>query len=285
MTRGPIVIKIGGRALDEPSHNTPLWDGIASLIAAGRSHPAHGGVLLVHGGGSAVDTHLGRLGMTSERRAGLRVTPNEQIAEVVAVLRGTVNTRVAGILCARGVSAVGLGLSDGGACVCEQHTPDGIDLGRVGVVTDLPAHGSDAPGAFWRQLIANGRVPVLCSIGLDAAGEPLNVNADDAAAAVARLLDASLLVLLTDVPGIMDSEGSVIPETDHAHIESLISDGTIAGGMIPKARAAVAAAQASGVPALIASWREPERLPLLADGGTPGTRVMPGARRLAGTNT
>lgn len=281
MSAGPVVIKLGGAAIDDARALGPFWDAIATLATT-----CAGGVVLVHGGGAAVDAHLARLGLTSQRRAGLRVTPDEHIGEVVAVLRGSVNTRLVGLLCARGVAAVGLGLSDGGACVCDKHEPDGVDLGRVGAVK-AAASADDTPtsrGGLWRELLAAGRVPVLCSIGLDAGGEPLNVNADDAASAVAAILHASMLVLLTDVPGVLDADGSLIESTDHDGIESRIADGTIAGGMIPKARAAVASAEASGVPTVIASWKDLDGFASLGAGGHPGTRITARRRRPAGTH-
>lgn len=282
MTVGPIVIKLGGRALDEPFATGPLWVAIAALASRVNTASHVPGVILVHGGGSAVDAHLARLGLASERKAGLRVTPDDQIGEVVAVLRGRVNTGLVGLLTSRGVPAVGLGLSDGGACVCTKHEPDGVDLGRVGEVV-VPSD-EPAAGALWRELLDAGRVPVLCSIGLDAQGQPLNVNADDAAAAVARLVGASTLVLLTDVPGVLDATGTPIAETDREGIEALIADGTISGGMIPKARAAASNAETSGVPTVIAAWNRPDHLDALADGAQQlGTRVMPRRRRPVGT--
>ena len=269
---GPIVIKLGGRALDEADTRAELWDAIARLGA-----DAPGGLVILHGGGSAVDAHLARLGLASERRAGLRVTPDDHIGEVVGVLRGRVNTQLVGLLAARGVRAVGLGLSDGGACVCVKHEPGGVDLGRVGRVGRVEPGGAPAPGdgALWRRLLGGGFVPVISSIGLDSAGLPLNVNADDAALGVARVLGASVLVLLTDVPGILDGSGSLLSETDTEHIERLIASGVISGGMIPKARAAAAGADASGVPTVIASWSQCDRLAGLARAEPVGTRVLP----------
>lgn len=269
----PIVVKIGGRALDEADARGALWDALA-LVA----REAPGGLAIVHGGGSAVDAHLARLGLASERRAGLRVTPEEQIGEVVAVLRGAVNTRLVGLLAARGVRAVGLGLCDGGACECVKHEPGGVDLGRVGVVSLEGAPN----GELWRECLRNRHTPVIASIGLDPEGGALNVNADDAALAVARILNAGALVLLTDVPGILDADKRLIDEIDGAEIERLIEEGVIAGGMIPKARAAAAAADVSGAPIIIASWDRPERLAALASGGQAGTRVIARRRRPVG---
>lgn len=273
MKQRPLVVKLGGRALDEAESRPALWDALAELA---RETPA--GLILVHGGGSAVDAHLARLGLVSERKAGLRVTPDDQIGEVVSVLRGAVNTRLVGLLAARGVRAVGLGLSDGWACVCEKHEPEGIDLGRVGAVS-----AAGAPdGELWQLCLHEGCTPVICSIGLDAQGRALNVNADDAALAVARIVEAGALVLLTDVRGIFDGDKRLIEEIDGEGIERLIAAGVIAGGMIPKARAAAAGAERSGVPAIISSWDAPERLASLARGEHAGTRVRPGRRRPVG---
>lgn len=270
----PVVIKLGGRALDEASSRPALWDAIATI-----AQEAPGGLVVVHGGGGAVDAHLAALGMTTERREGLRITPESQIDEVVAVLRGRVNTRLVGLLVARGVRAVGLGLSDGGACVCQVHRPGGVDLGRVGVA---PIEAQDPGcGVFWRSMLGAGTTPIIASIGLDHAGEPLNVNADDAALAVAAHLEARALVLLTDVAGIRDADGSTVPEIDARGIEDMIRSSVIAGGMIPKARAAAQAARVSGVPVVIASWERPERLPEICAGRAGGTRVV-AERRPAG---
>lgn len=271
----PIVVKIGGRALDEAASRPALWDALAGLALESRA-----GLVLVHGGGSAVDAHLARLGLASERRAGLRVTPEEQIDEVVAVLRGRVNTQLVGLLGSRGRRAVGLGLSDGGACLCVKHEPDGIDLGRVGRVQTR----GKADGELWRLLLAGATTPVISSIGLDDLGRPLNVNADDAALGVAQILGAEALVLLTDVPGILDADKGLIDEIDADGIERLIASGVIGGGMIPKARAAAAGAEASGVPTIIASWDAPERLGALARGGHAGTRVVSRRRRPVGAD-
>ncbi len=269
---GPIVIKLGGRALDEADTRAELWDAIARLGA-----DAPGGLVILHGGGSAVDAHLARLGLASDRRAGLRVTPDDHIGEVVGVLRGRVNTQLVGLLAARGVRAVGLGLSDGGACVCVKHEPGGVDLGRVGRV------GASSPG--------RPRAGRRCALAPAARGRvcPRDLVDRPRQAPVCRSMSmpttrrwvsracsrASVLVLLTDVPGILDGSGSLLSETDTEHIERLIASGVISGGMIPKARAAAAGADASGVPTVIASWSQCDRLAGLARAEPVGTRVLP----------
>jgi hypothetical protein len=163
-----------------------MW---TALLALHRSRLAagSGGVLLVHGGGKAVDRLLDRLGLVSERREGIRITTPEQIDVVTAVLAGSVNKSLVG--CINRVAsasslpnrAVGLCLGDGGLCVSAKSTRFSFDPGRVGDVA-----GGD--GALARVLFGGGFIPVLCSIGLDESGKPLNINADDAAAALVPVI-------------------------------------------------------------------------------------------------
>jgi acetylglutamate kinase len=265
MSTGPLIIKIGGAGVDDPHRSPDLWRAIAHAHKELR-----GQLILVHGGGRAVDAQLEKLGMATERREGIRITPPDQLAQIVAVLAGSVNKALVGAIQAHAdVPAVGLCLGDGGALCTVKATHYSFDPGRVGEVRP----GGDP--RLLRTLMDSGFLPVLCSIGLDSRGEFLNVNADDAAAGAAQALQARGLVLLTDVDGIRGPAGATLPETDESEIESLISCGTISGGMIPKARAASRAAAAAGAPATIASWSRPEDLVRIARGEPAGTRVLP----------
>jgi acetylglutamate kinase len=264
-SRGPLIIKIGGAGVDEPRRTPDLWRAI------GRAHRLlEGQLVLVHGGGRAVDAQLERLGMTTERREGIRITPPNQLAQIVAVLAGSVNKALVGAIQAHAdVPAVGLCLGDGSALRTVKATRYSFDPGRVG---EVQAGGESR---LLRTLMQAGFLPVLCSIGLDDGGEFLNVNADDAAAGIAHALAARGLVLLTDVEGIRGPGGGTLAETDEAEIESLIASGVISGGMIPKARAAARAAAAAGAPATIASGSRPDALVRVASGEQAGTRVLP----------
>ncbi|MFO0861940.1 MAG: acetylglutamate kinase [Phycisphaerales bacterium] len=268
MTSGPLIIKIGGTTLENQSKELDLW---RSIVALSRSH--RGGVILVHGGGKAVDRLLDRLGVTPTRVQGLRVTPEDQIPEIVGVLAGSVNKSLVGCLQRAGGRGVGLCLGDGAMLRCRKVAPlatesGPADLGRVGeVVVD------GAGGELARSLLAAGFLPVLCSIGLDEEGSPLNLNADDAAAGLARVLRASALVLLTDVEGIKDKSGKLIPHATPAEIERLIASGDIYGGMIPKTRAAARVAQDIGAPVVILSGDRPEHLLRWTRGEAAGTRI------------
>ena len=119
-------------------------------------------------------------------------------------------------------------------------------------------------------LLAGGFMPVLNSIGLSSDGTPLNVNADDAASAIARIANASELLLLTDVAGVLDATGAVIAELDAVRIDALIADGTISGGMTAKVLAALETSLAAGCPVRIASWKMQDRL----SSANAGTRIV-----------
>jgi acetylglutamate kinase len=260
---GPIVVKLGGAALDDPAVGTPVLSALADLH---RSAPQ--GIVLVHGGGSAVDRQLARLGLTTEKRHGIRITPPDHLEQVVAMLAGSVNTNLVGGLASHGALAVGLCLGSGGLTTATKVAGEGFDPGRVGTI-----QGGDP--TVLRLLLNAGYLPVLSSIALDREGVPLNVNADDAAVAIAGLVHASALLLLTDVPGVLDAQKRLIPQLDSAAIESLITSGIVTGGMIPKIRAAAQAADATRIPAVIASWNRPAELAALARGGAVGTRIVP----------
>lgn len=263
---GPLIVKIGGTTLENQATQNDLW---RSLVALSKSHS--GGLILVHGGGKAVDRLMDRLGIKPARVQGLRITPDDQIPEVVGVLAGTVNKSLVGCIQRAGGKGVGLSLGDGAMLACRKVAPIAtesgpVDLGRVGEVTAGNAE-------LARTLIASGYIPVLCSIGLDEAGLPLNLNADDAAAGLAKALKASALVLLTDVEGIKDKAGNLIGLATPAEIERLIASGDIYGGMIPKTRAAAKVVAESGSEVVILSGDRPEHLLRWTKGEQAGTRI------------
>ncbi len=264
MRTPPIVVKVGGAMLDQP-------DGADALISAlgERRGDDAAGAIIVHGGGKAVDRQLARLGLPTERREGIRITPPEQMEQIAGVLAGSMNTALVGRLLARGLRPVGLTLSDGGVCRVQRATRYPFDAGRVGEVV-----GGDP--ALLRHLVDGGFLPVMSSIGIDAAGESLNVNADDAAAAVARLVGASALLLLTDVPGVLGPDGRVVESLDAAQADAWIADGTISGGMIVKVRGALVAAEGAGGSVgavVVASWNDRVAIRRILDGLPAGTRI------------
>jgi acetylglutamate kinase len=260
---GPIVVKVGGAALESPAEAAAI---ATAITAMHRAWPT--GIVVVHGGGTEVDRHLAALGLKSEKRDGIRITPSNQIEEVVAVLAGKMNKRLVGQLQQQGVPAVGLCLGDGFLVRTVKAAHYLFDPGHVG-----RAVGGDP--TLVQTLLPAGFLPVLCSIGLDAQGLPLNVNADDAASDVARLLDASSLMLLTDVPGVLDGAGNLLPQLTADEIETRIANGEITGGMVPKVRSAIVTANEAGIPVTIASWRDASKFHNLGRGEWTGTRVLP----------
>ena len=267
MTAGPLVVKIGGAGVDEPRKAAALWRSLAEAHAV-----LSGRLILVHGGGRAVDQQLARVGLPTVRRDGIRITPEDQIDQVVAVLAGQVNKSLVGAIhAATGLSAVGLCLGDGRSTRTAKAEHYGFDPGRVGAVT------GGRPDLL-NSLMAAGFLPVLCTIGLDDDGLALNVNGDDGAAGVAAVVGARGLVLLTDVPGILDERGDLIEQITGPEIAALIQSGAITGGMIPKATAAARAADAAGAPTTISSWNTPGDLVRIARGEPAGTRVLPSHR-------
>ncbi len=260
---GPLVIKLGGAAVDS---STQLDDLYAAIVQLHRTLPD--GVVLVHGGGAAVDQHLDRLGLVSARHDGIRITPADHIDEIVGVLAGRVNKGLVARLHRCGAEAVGLCLGDGLVAQISKVTDLPIDPGRVGQVT-----GGNP--RLITVLLREGFLPVLASIGFDHQGQTLNVNADTAAAGIARVLNACGLLFLTDTPGVLDRHGTPIASLGPCEIEAAIESGDIQGGMIAKVRSAALASAAAAIPVTIASWNDPEALNNLSQGTLVGTRILP----------
>lgn len=242
-----IVIKVGGAFLDDLSLAKPLMETISTLK---QSHQ----IVLVHGGGNAVEKLLSELGQTSEKIHGLRVTPASQIDYVAGVLAGTVNKKLCALAKQNGLLPAGLSLADGDIAECQQIS---AQLGCVGQV-------SKAGGNLINALLNNGYFPIISSIGSNVdceeiGGQLLNINADQAATAIAKALGCELF-LLSDVPGVLDAQKNLIPSLDSDSLDKLIIAGVIRDGMMVKVRAALDAANEIGLQVTIASWRKPNQL-------------------------
>jgi acetylglutamate kinase len=254
----PIVLKLGGRALDAPGAAAELAGALAGRAAD---------TVIVHGGGAEVSAWCARLGIAPRFADGLRVTDPDTLEVAVAVLAGLANRRLVAALRAGGVDAVGLAALDGVATV-EPHA-DAARLGAVGRVTGV------APERL-RALLEHGQTPVLASIG--ACGtELLNLNADDLAAALAAALGAEALVLLSDTPGLV-LDGAVVPELEPASLDAALADPRVTGGMRPKLRAAREAVLGGAARAHIAAWQGPGSLDAILAGDARCTTVTVGAR-------
>jgi acetylglutamate kinase len=255
------VVKIGGTAHEASNAAAPLWQAIAKLSKL------PGGVIVVHGGKDAIDRQLALAGKPVERVAGLRVTPSDQIEHVEAALAGVVNGAIVRALALCSVGAVGLTLCDGRIAIAHRLRPGGADIGHVGEVS-----GGDS--VLLTTLLGAGFVPVIASIAMDDTGAPLNVNADDAAAAIGAVVGARGLVLLTGVPGVLDATGQLVPRISSSDAEAMIADGRIVDGMIPKVRAALSAARGAGCPVTIGGWASDAEREALATGRPVGTTIV-----------
>ena len=253
---GVRVVKLGGNELDRP--------GWLDACVAGFERGAP--VVVVHGGGKAVDALSRRLGLPVEKREGLRVTTAD-VAEIVEmVLSGSVNRRLVCALRAGGIDALGLSGADGGL-LSARLAPGG--LGYVGEVVSVRA-------AVLESLLLAGLTPVVAPVAPppdEAAGVPLNINADHAAAAIAGALHAAELLLVSDVPGVTVA-GVVQHALDAGDCESLIARGVAVNGMVTKLRAAVAALAAGARAVRIGDAR------MLRDAAA-GTRLVAGTRQPA----
>ena len=257
-TSDVVVVKIGGSTLG--SHDTALED-IAALHAEGRR------IVVVHGGGALISEWLARQGIEARFEGGLRVTDEASLEVVVAVLAGLVNKQLVAALGVR-VRAVGISGVDGGLLRGGVLDPA---LGRVGEVKAVdPSVIETALDAGWLPVVA----PVAAEY--DDTGKPtgelLNVNADTAAGQIAAALCAERLVFLTDVPGIKGEDGNVLTSIQPPDAVQLIGQGIIAGGMIPKARAALLAAE-GGTATRIVDGREAHMLRRTIEGGAFGTTI------------
>ena len=218
-----LILKIGGNELDDPAFVAEL----ARTVAALRPQP-----VLVHGGGKEIGQVQQVLGGEPRFVAGLRYTDATALHAAEMVLCGLVSTRLVAALVAAGADALGLsGVDRGLIRVVKADHPAG-DLGRVGRVVAVRAE-------LLRELLEQGVVPVVAPISLGPDGT-YNVNADEAAGAIAAALPNAQVVFVTNVPGVLVRE-QLAPSLSAAAIEALIGDGTIVGGMIPKVRAALTA--------------------------------------------
>ena len=222
-----ILIKLGGSLLDDAARREAALREIVARWNAGED------VVLVHGGGKHIDAALAKLGIAKKTHAGLRVTDAATLEVVVSVLAGTVNKMLVSELAKLGVRAAGLSGADGATLVATKHPDlDGVDLGHVGQVTQ-------ANVTLVKAMLTYGTLPVISSIAAGPEGTLLNVNADSAAAALAVALRARSLRFITDVAGVLDANGELVPRLGVSDTKTFIDN--VSGGMKPKLQAALSA--------------------------------------------
>ncbi|MBP0577822.1 acetylglutamate kinase [Labrys sp. LIt4] len=242
-----IVVKYGGHAMGSEQVARDFARDIVLLEQAGLNP------VVVHGGGPQISEMLKRLGIQSEFAAGHRITDAASVEVVEMVLAGSINKQLVGFINAAGGRAVGLSGKDGRMLTAKKATrtiydPDSaiekvVDLGFVGEPDKVDTTVLD-------QIIHSQIIPVLAPVAASDDGGTFNVNADTFAGAIAGALGATRLLLMTDVPGILDKDKNLIEEIDVEGIRRLIADGTITGGMIPKVETCIYALE-KGVEAVV----------------------------------
>jgi acetylglutamate kinase len=225
------IIKYGGHAMGEDELSRAFASDVVLIKQVGINP------VVVHGGGPQIGQMLERLKIKSSFIDGLRVTDRETVEIVEMVLSGSINKQIVTMINEFGGNAIGLSGKDGGLIRAEklrrrQRVTDSniekiLDLGFVGEPTRINPH-------LLETFEESDIIPVIAPIGVGSRGETYNINADTAAGAIAVAAGATRLLLLTDVPGVMDKDGNVIKELTAGEARRLIADGTIHGGMIPK---------------------------------------------------
>jgi len=220
-----VVIKLGGHAMISDEALETFARDVVLMRQVGINP------VIVHGGGPMINSMLDKLNIKSEFINGKRVTDPETMNVVEMVLSGSVNKKIVQAINNQEGRAVGLSGKDAKLIICKQETPD---LGLVGSPTDVN------PEVIF-TLFENDMIPVIAPLGAGNNGETLNINGDTVSGAIASALKADRLLLLTDVSGVQDKNGSIITELDSTQIKNWINEGIISGGMIPKTETALLA--------------------------------------------
>ncbi len=235
-----IVIKYGGNAMVDDKLKESFARDIVLMKLVGINP------VVVHGGGPQIGKLLEKIGKQSEFINGMRVTDSETMDVVEMVLGGLVNKEIVNMINRQGGSAVGLTGKDGDLIRARKLTfkrnepgmdaPEIIDIGHVGEVASIDC-------SVVNMLVQGDFIPVIAPVGVGEDGQSYNINADLVAGKIAEVLQAEKLMLLTNIPGILDKQDNVLTGLTPKQVDELIADGTIYGGMLPKIRCALEAAQ------------------------------------------
>lgn len=235
-----VVVKYGGNAMTEPRLQQSFAHDVVLLKLIGLNP------VVVHGGGPQIEQVLAKLGKKGEFVQGMRVTDEETMDVVEMVLAGAVNKDIVTLINQAGGKAVGLTGQDGAFIIAKKmmvpnrdKPEEMIDIGQVGEISSID------PSVI-STLEQGGFIPVVAPIGVGAAGESYNINADLVAGKLAQILHAEKLVLLTNTPGVLDKQGNLLTGLTPSSVDKLVADGTLSGGMLPKIASALEAAR-SGV--------------------------------------
>lgn len=249
-----IVVKFGGNAMTDPQLHDTFARDIVLMKLVGMNP------VVVHGGGPQIGSLLERLNIKTEFIDGMRVTDAKTMDVVEMVLGGSVNKEIVSSINRNGGKAIGVTGKDGQFIRAKKMTIDRyspelgaseiIDIGHVGQVKSIDTE-------VLSVILDSNFIPVIAPIGVDAQGATYNINADLVAGKIAEVMQAEKLMLLTNVAGLLDKEGNILTGLSTAQVDSLIADGTIHGGMLPKIQCALDAVKGGVNSAHIIDGRVP----------------------------
>ena len=260
-----VVVKFGGHAMINAEAKQGFAKDIVLLQQSGIR------IVIVHGGGPQIGETLKKLAIPTQFHQGLRITDADTMDVAEMVLSGLINKNIVSLIQQAGGQSVGISGKDGRTILARRMTHnsagEAVDLGQVGIPAQIDT-------ALITQLLDGGFIPVIAPIGSNAEGVTLNINSDTSAGAIAAALHAKRLLLLSDIPGVLDLEGNLIPKMDQARAEAALSDGTAQGGMIPKLETCLNAVRAGLEAAVVLDGRNPHAtlIELLSDQGS-GTLI------------
>ena len=249
------VIKLGGAVLNTDNAAKALFEVLLEQKNAR--------FVIVHGGGSLVDTWLREAGFASTKHQGLRISPAEQMPYIVGALAGCANKQLMSQAINAGHKPIGLSLFEAGVTATQK-------LKALCLVGKCKSNDD----SIINDLLKRERLPIVSSIGFDEQGLWYNVNADEAAAAIAKNLNAEL-IFMTDVEAVLDENKQALHQLDTKHINTLINKGVSVGGMEVKVKTSLHAAQYLRRGVYISSWKKPENLTALLQGEHVGTKITP----------
>ncbi|WP_261593145.1 acetylglutamate kinase [Pseudoalteromonas holothuriae] len=253
------VIKIGGAVLDTEYAASALFKELAKISINSSSNQ----FVLVHGGGSLVDRWLSDAGFATAKHQGLRISPKEQMPYIAGALAGCANKQLMAY-------AIKASLQPVGCCLYEAGLMAKQKLKALGQVGECVPHNK----GILTALLELGHMPLVSSVGLGDDGQLYNVNADEAASAIASQLNGEL-IFMTDVEAVLDGNKQPLNQLNQAQIEVLIEAGVIVGGMEVKVKTSLRAAQHLRRGVYISSWQKPQNLSALVDGAHVGTQITP----------
>ncbi|MFG1464034.1 acetylglutamate kinase [Xanthobacter sp. DSM 24535] len=266
-----VVVKYGGHAMGDEAVARNFAEDIVLLEQAGVNP------VVVHGGGPQIGAMLTKLGIKSEFAAGLRITDKATVEIVEMVLAGSINKQIVGFINEAGGKAIGLCGKDGNMVLAKKASRVVVDPGsNIEKVVDLGFVGEpdQVDTMVLDQILGRDLIPVLAPVAAALDGGTYNVNADTFAGAIAGALGAKRLLMLTDVPGVLDKDKQLIPRLTIEQAKALIADGTVSGGMIPKVETCIYALEKGVEGVVILDGKVPHAvlLELLTDHGA-GTLI------------